>query len=127
MAESDKHTHPSMTLERAYEINSAMLDFGLRAIGLNKQVAQPSLVDVSLAEMIQCAPIIKEHEDKQPADQPKTFTVVCDDRLVAAIYVSLHFPPDSGSIIVIGEDFASALLLCPLSDKERQIAMECCE
>jgi hypothetical protein len=58
----------------------------MHSMGLQKDC--PIAEGISLADMVQAGSKIKKHEDKR---QSGTITVVCDDRLIAAIYAMTHY------------------------------------
>lgn len=92
-------TQPPLALERAQRINSAMFALALERDSIAKiRLDQITLLrETSLADMAAAGPMIKAHDEQQPAnpDGSRSFSVICDDRLVAAIYAFIHFalPP----------------------------------
>ena len=91
----------ALPLERAQALNKAMFNLALEREGLAKcPLDQLTLLrGASLLELTQAGPIVRAHDQaKAPsADGTRTFSMVCDDRLVAAVYTFLHFtlPPAS--------------------------------
>lgn len=88
-------------LARAKALNKAMVTLGLEREGLARiSTADLALLrGASLVELSDAGRMVKAFQDVQPAgaDGSRTFSMVCDDRLVAAIYTFLHFtlPPAS--------------------------------
>ncbi len=87
-----------MTKEEAAKINSDIVLNGAVTIGIyGKEV--PSLAKYSLADMVEASHIM--------SDDGKV--VVCDDRLIAALYVACNYSPDSkvpvavanGNVVVV--------------------------
>lgn len=105
--------------ERARFINRAMFN-----IGFFTQVGESDKIDhmqsfkdldgVKLSEMIACGDIVKSFEEARPANENggRSFSMVCDDRLVAAIYTFLNFPLYNGNaeIIVHNGQYAVAIV-----------------
>lgn len=92
---------PPMALERAKALNSAMFALSLERDGILKcGLNQLALLrEATLAELIQVGPIVSAADKAKPgaADGTRSFSMTCDDRIVAAIYAFLHFtlPPAS--------------------------------
>lgn len=94
---------PYLTLERAEEINDAMFAMALERDRILKvSTAQIELLKgASLMEMAQAGNVIKAAERRRNADRlpgtAQTISMVCDDRIVAAIYAFVNFviPPAS--------------------------------
>ncbi len=82
-----------MNIERAREINSAMLNAALYKDGL--VAVCPDLSRYSLLEMVQAGPMVRADDDPS---QPGRYTMVCDDRLVAALYTLCHFQAEVPSV-----------------------------
>lgn len=91
----------AMTLERAAALNRAMINLMLEREGLAKcPLDQLTLLrSATLAELAQAGPIVEAEQNSRPPDAngSRTFSMVCDDRCVAAVYAFLHFtlPPAS--------------------------------
>lgn len=100
---ADQISQP-LTLERAKAINGAMFAMALERDHIQKvSTAQIELLKgASLMEMAQAGNVIKAAERRSNADclpgTAQTISVVCDERIVAAIYAFVHFviPPASG-------------------------------
>lgn len=106
---------PDMTVDRALQLNSAMVSLAFEREGLGrcKPDAFAMLRKATLAELAAVGAILQKHEDEQtPSDTgTRTFCMKCDDRLVAAIYAFLHFavppahrPDDDDYLILKTED-----------------------
>ena len=83
-----------MNEERAYAINSAIIDFGLAHPDLG--LAKPNaalLQDVSLAEMLEAANFVDLDNKTKPknADGSRSISMVPDPRLISAVYTLLHY------------------------------------
>ena len=99
-----------MDLETAKRINGGMVNFQMAAMGVIDDF--PDLSGYSLPELVEAAQVMRDHPgDKQP-DGKTRHQMMCDDRLVSAIYTILHFPAESGDdldpILTIG----SKALVC---------------
>lgn len=98
----------SSPLARAHMLNKAMLDLAMERDGLRKISRSDInlLLEASLVEMAQARVVIKQDEDDRGFGTPdgvsRSVSMVCDDRLVAAIYAFMQFavPPAHR----IGED-----------------------
>jgi hypothetical protein len=101
MLVSDQVSAADAKLARAIELNKAMVTLGLEREGLARTSAASLalLRGASLVELSEAGRIVKAFEAARPAnaDGARSFSLVCDDRLVAAIYAFLHFtlPPAS--------------------------------
>lgn len=92
-----------LTLDRAKAINSAMLNMALEREGLRKvPLDQITLLrETSLIDMVRAGAVVKDAEEAAHAALPpgstRSVSMVCDDRLVAAIYAFINFslPPAS--------------------------------
>lgn len=86
----------AMTYERAVEIVEACTANGVYHMLGSRGREVPSIEDFSLAEMVEAQRVVRETEGARmkPVAGPQTFHVVCDARLVAALYVAQHFPGD---------------------------------
>lgn len=84
-----------MSPERAHNINGATLDIALVQEGLvspdKAADAMAYLEDVSLIDMLEAKLIIEEENRQKIGPGPHTITMVCDDRLIAAIYALLRY------------------------------------
>lgn len=81
-----------MTSEQAHEINRACIRNGLRRFGLTAE--SPSLRPYTLRQLIDARDIVaaeNRETEKQPG--PHRITMICDDRLLAALYVAYHYDP----------------------------------
>lgn len=79
-------------LRRAYAINAAMFRYALIREGVFEPPA-PDLSEYTLSEMIAAGPAITAAENRKEGG---TLTVVCADRLVAALYALTHYPAPRG-------------------------------
>lgn len=91
----------AIDLERARILNDALMSLALESSGIGTCPLDKLtlLREASLAELIAAGPAVKADDEGRPPaeDGSRTFSVVCDDRLVAAIYAFLHYalPPAS--------------------------------
>ncbi len=101
-----------MTLERAREIVAAMTGHKYWKLGIVVAVPQ-SLVDLSLAEMVEANRMVRE-------DGKKVQTVY-DDRLVAALYVLYHHRPDMTILAIVHDGHCDRVDVLPvISDLEAE-------
>jgi hypothetical protein len=101
-----------MTLEEATEINSVCFYNSMIRFGLDEGKAK-SLKPYTLGQLIEARDIINlENLKAQANPSPRTVTIVCDDRLLAALYAAEHYDPEpmanAKPIVVI----ANRALLC---------------
>jgi hypothetical protein len=104
-----------MELDRAKEINSALLDIGFFTEGLKTgeetQKAVDLLGDVSLSDMLKAGEVVRQENERTFAESvenmrlkgssSRTIMMVCDDRLVAAIYAALNYSVGHETIVVL--------------------------
>lgn len=89
-----------MTPERAREIVSAINDRCMFTIGVSETLG--SLTDVTLAEMLEAATIIKAgNAAAESVNGRKVIKLVPDDRLIAAAYCMEHYPCSNEAIVVM--------------------------
>lgn len=81
---------------RAREINAALVAHAMYDMGLRDE-DPPSLKGISLEEMIQATRILQ----KENRDNPNGGSCVCDDRLIAALYVLTHYPASDGDEAIL--------------------------
>jgi hypothetical protein len=111
-----------LTLGRAREINRAMVDAVLFMQGVTED--RDGLKDLSgytLREMIDAAGVIKAAEELEhkflPSGAPRSFAMVCDDRLVAALYCAAHYQARPGEKArVVGISKQTAVLVWSTAD-----------
>lgn len=81
-----------MTLDEAKDVNGRLVSAGLWNLGLPNRGEYPDLQAYSLEQMIQATRLVQganDEQDKKPGNH--TFSTVCDDRLIAALFVHTHF------------------------------------
>lgn len=79
-----------MTPERAREIVAAIADRSFMAMGISDK--SPSLEGVSLVDMLEAATVVEQaNREAKTVDGMRTFHVVPDDRLIAAVYALEHY------------------------------------
>lgn len=106
-----------MTYERACEIVEACTANGVyQMLGATNGEPVPSLAEFTLAEMVEAQRVVRQTEnDRQKADGlPRSFHVVCDDRLVAALYVAQNYPacsPDAAESVCLLPDGRAVFIL----------------
>lgn len=118
-------TNPAeLTIERAKLINSAMFKLALERDDIAKCPWSDvtMLREATLAEMTAAGPLIKRHEkdDLPNADGSRSISMICDDRIVAAIYTFLHYalPPAHRSddedylILKVADRGYASFLIC---------------
>ncbi len=96
VAEKDRPVVPvagKMTLGRAREIVAAMVGHVCWEVGAMETKPQ-SLADLSLAEMVEANRIVCEIGAVEIEAGAKEVRTVCEDRLIAALYVLYHYEPD---------------------------------
>ena len=76
-----------MDLNRAIEIVGICTQHVFYREGLIDK-KPPSLADVSLRELIEAHDLLRVENDKPSVNGQKVIYTVCDDRLLAAIYVA---------------------------------------
>lgn len=115
---------PPLTIERAKALNGAMISLALEREGIGKCAWSDvtMLREASLVDLVHAAALVKA-DDARRAPNPdgsRSVSMVCDDRLVAAIYAFLHFalPPahriddDDYVILKLADRGATAFLVC---------------
>lgn len=121
---ADAQVDKPLTLERAEALNRAMGKLALESQGIGKcpwsEVTM--LREASLAELVAAGPMIETDDRARPpaADGSRTFSIVCDDRMVAAIYAFLHYalPPtqtvdDEDTLILkLSDAGTTSFLIC---------------
>lgn len=84
-----------MDYERALKITADCQSHVFHAMGLPGQEPQ-SLEDYSLGEMLEAGRVVHETDDRRRAEGTSTVVhSVCDDRLVAALYLAANHHGDS--------------------------------
>ncbi|MBO3760388.1 hypothetical protein [Ciceribacter sp. L1K22] len=84
-----------MSLERALVINKALCQRYFLSNGLTNSPVLPDLTGVSLRDMLTATELVRHHNaTAEPIDGKIRGYTVPDDRLVAAIYVGLHYEAD---------------------------------
>jgi hypothetical protein len=83
-----------MTKERAYAINSAICNMGMLTV-LGFDSCKPDIAllrSLELREMLDAVDFVKLDNDTKPAvDGKRSFSLVPDPRLTAAVYTLLHY------------------------------------
>ena len=87
---SDRPIIGPMTLARAKQINTDVVDFYLTATGTAPRPINPRIQEYSLAEMVEAARMLDGIGIVDP--QGTNIYCVCDERAIAATYTFLHFP-----------------------------------
>lgn len=111
-----------MTIERAHEINGCMLDHGLLRFDLVEEKDLVPLTEYSLQEMLTATQMVKDANPKGAG----THTMVCDERLIAALYVAYHYPaandPTSIDPIVQAKDGRMVIVVDQRCAKQERAA-----
>lgn len=83
-----------MTLERAREIVGACVQNGVFLHLGARSGEVPSLASMTLADMVEANRLVQasNRESNTPDGVRRRIQTVCDDRLLAALYVAHHFP-----------------------------------
>lgn len=88
-----------MTLDQALTINKACVDHQMWQMGvLQEPSPQMALIStLSLPDLLQARDMVRQHDDTKPADANgcKSFSVISDDRLLAALYTLYHYEPQA--------------------------------
>lgn len=93
---------PITTFDQALKITKGITQRAFLTMGLTDSPVLPSLREVSLADMIAAVHAVRDHnEHAQPVDGVRHIYVVPDDRLIAAVYVAIHYSVDTEQPIVI--------------------------
>jgi hypothetical protein len=102
----------SISIERAHEINSAMMAHVWFREGLRTD-EPPSLGGYSLREMLDAVDRVKElNAAAESQEGRKTVHMTCDPRLVAALYVAYHYPgEDPGNCLAVALGNGCAVLV----------------
>ena len=110
-------TPQPMTPELAAEINSAMVAHSMFAMGL-REARPPSLARYTLRQMLDATEFVAA-EDKAAVsvNGSKTIRMVCDPRLVAALYTLYHYEaqdPEEGQVSTVVENTTRGLVVLKL-------------
>ncbi|AAL49610.1 unknown [Sinorhizobium phage PBC5] len=89
----------AMPLERARQIVTAINHRAFFAMGISDKSA--SLEGVTLIDMIEAKARVEKENDAPPVDGKKAFTIVPDDRLIAAAYALEHYDGDKSAVAVV--------------------------
>ena len=87
-----------MTIDRAYEINSLLIQHGMFDVNPNCDPLPPGLESVGLDEMLEATNLVRANGSVKVGNET-TYTMVCDHRVIAAIYCAYHFHPGRGDEI----------------------------
>lgn len=95
-----------MSLDRALELCSIVNSYALATMGVGDVKPLPS--DVTLLELVQAGERVRLENDRTTADalaapepgRTRTYHIVPDPRLIAAVYAIEHFPLAPAAIIV---------------------------
>lgn len=82
----------AMDLERALAINRDLVGVKMHTMDLQEDC--PDLKGYSLEEMLQATRTVREAGGIRQADGTVRYSTVCDERLVAALYVWAHWRGD---------------------------------
>lgn len=92
-----------LSVDRAEAVNATCVGAAMDDMGLESSKEPPlRLKDLSLAEMVDAVRVVREHEQRKlcDADGRRSMSVVCDDRLLAALYVATHYEPSKFTPVV---------------------------
>jgi len=110
-----------MDLERAKEIVHAVNSVAYATIGVPNFLSPQWLEKVPLAEMIEAKALVENDNKGRPSnsDGSKSFSIIPDDRLIAAVYVLLHY--DAGRAPILTDSrLDRALGMLRFSDLPRE-------
>jgi hypothetical protein len=79
-----------MDLDRARQIVAACVNHSLFRMGVIEE-PPPSLAEYSLGELLEANEMIRAQNDEVDAAGNRKIQIVCDDRLIAALYVLYHY------------------------------------
>jgi hypothetical protein len=121
-----------MNDERAHKINSALVQIGMMTIlGFDSSAPDMDLLrEVSLRDMLDAVAHVKLDDETRPSnsDGSRSFSIVPDDRLVAAVYTALHYSvaPNEGDDLVVGYPDGSRvhLLITAVRDRSQMMTVE---
>ena len=85
-----------MNFETAEKINQACINHHFFQLGISDKEPE-NLSQYSLSDLLQAKQII-EHYNKIRTDRAKT--IICDDRLIAALYTLYHYPANNEEAII---------------------------
>lgn len=93
---------PITSLDHALKITKGITQRAFLTMGLTDSPVLPSLREVSLTDMLAAVQLVRDHnEHAQPVDGVRHIYVVPDDRLIAAVYVAIHYSVDTEQPIVM--------------------------
>jgi len=109
-----------MTPSTAREIVGSCVRQGLAWEGLFEDLeADRKLIsECSLAELMEANELVRMFNEAPPpkADGSTSHTVICADRLIAALYVAANFSADAGVVATCGNRI---VVVCDKSDLRR--------
>lgn len=103
-----------MELERAHEILKMMVAWTFYDMGVEDKAPPRIPDDVTLLDMITANDTVAAENKERMANakpgESNTFNMLVDHRLIAAIYVAMHYDPDHESTIATHGDNAVMVL-----------------
>lgn len=82
-----------MTFDVALEIVGKCVAHVMFKMGL-EDTPPPSLVGYSLSDLVEANHLVRDHNSQRNPDGTKTLFMMCDDRLIAALYTATHYRPE---------------------------------
>ena len=102
----------AMDDEQARAINRLLTRVTFAAHGLTDDApSMDELRTISLSEMLEAKGLIEAANKVGGGNGKRTITMVCDDRLIAAIYVLAHYEPRNETIVELGDIGVAVLAL----------------
>lgn len=104
-----------MDIERAFAIVHGINCGCYAALDIKGNAIPSWLADVSLAEMIEAVNMVTAKNQEPTLDEngSRCFTIVPDQRLVAAVFTLLHYEPDADLIAAHGHKAVVVVRLRP--------------
>lgn len=119
-----EHVYYGQRLDRSLEICDAINSFAMEAMGFEQDLAETRkritlLNDLSLRDMLDALECVESWNSRHvPMEQSKTINFVPAERLIAAVYTLVNFPPDDEDNLVVrytskywGDDFINFLMV----------------
>jgi hypothetical protein len=118
-----------MTPDTADRINAELVKARLAGMGIGAQPDLELLRSCSLSDLLAARDVVSAaNEAARSAGPPYTLTTVCDDRLIAAIYASLHYDPTEADapdpILLLTEGGRTTALVHVLTPEDADVAAD---
>lgn len=102
-----EHLYYGAPLERAQEICDAINSFAMEAMGFEQGIAEMRgrivlLKGLTLRDMLDALACVEAWNSRPvPMGQSKSLCMVPAERLIAAVYTLIHFPPEEEDNLVV--------------------------